>query len=157
MKTACILWCRNLMFRLYLGELGALKSQEGNKGADAQRYGPCGWAAAFVWPVTVTFIGVARGQETDWRVTSRSVVGVVCRYRLILTILSIYGSTALCCTSAAFSVGRTPWKGDQPVARPLPTYGTAQTQNKRTRRHPCLERDLNPRFQGLSGRRQFMP
>jgi hypothetical protein len=29
-------------------------------------------------------------------------------------------------------VGRTPWTGDQPVARPLPTHMTAQTQNKRT-------------------------
>jgi hypothetical protein len=28
-------------------------------------------------------------------------------------------------------VGRTPWTGDQPVARPLPTHRTTQTQNKR--------------------------
>jgi hypothetical protein len=28
--------------------------------------------------------------------------------------------------------GRTPWTGDQPVARPLPAYRTAQTQNKGT-------------------------
>jgi hypothetical protein len=27
---------------------------------------------------------------------------------------------------------RTPWTGDQPIARPLPTHGTTQTQNKRT-------------------------
>jgi hypothetical protein len=25
-----------------------------------------------------------------------------------------------------------PWMGDQPVARPLPTHRTTQTQNKRT-------------------------
>jgi hypothetical protein len=31
-----------------------------------------------------------------------------------------------------YTVGRTPWTGDQPVARPLPTYLTTQTQNKRT-------------------------
>jgi hypothetical protein len=31
-----------------------------------------------------------------------------------------------------YSVGRTPWTGDQPVARPLHTLGTTQTQNKRT-------------------------
>jgi hypothetical protein len=30
------------------------------------------------------------------------------------------------------AVGRTPWAGDQPVARPLPTHGATQTQNKRT-------------------------
>jgi hypothetical protein len=31
-----------------------------------------------------------------------------------------------------YTVSRTPWTGDQPVARPLPTPRTAQTQNKRT-------------------------
>jgi hypothetical protein len=30
-----------------------------------------------------------------------------------------------------FLDGRTPWASDQPVARPLPTHRTAQTQNKR--------------------------
>jgi hypothetical protein len=28
--------------------------------------------------------------------------------------------------------GRTPWTGDQSIARPLPTHRTTQTQNKRT-------------------------
>jgi hypothetical protein len=31
-----------------------------------------------------------------------------------------------------YTVGRTPWRGDQPVERPLPTHKTTQTQNKRT-------------------------
>jgi hypothetical protein len=31
-----------------------------------------------------------------------------------------------------YTVGRTPWTGDQPVARPLPTQRTTQTQNKHT-------------------------
>jgi hypothetical protein len=31
-----------------------------------------------------------------------------------------------------YTVGRTPWTGDQPVARKLPTHRTTQTQNKRT-------------------------
>jgi hypothetical protein len=31
-----------------------------------------------------------------------------------------------------YTVGRTPWTEDQPVARPLPIQGTTQTQNKRT-------------------------
>jgi hypothetical protein len=30
-----------------------------------------------------------------------------------------------------FTVGRTPWTGDQSVARPLPKHRTTQTQNKR--------------------------
>jgi hypothetical protein len=42
--------------------------------------------------------------------------------------------------------GRIPWTGDQPITRPLPTYGTAQTQNKRMQyRHPCLKWNSNPR------------
>jgi hypothetical protein len=31
-----------------------------------------------------------------------------------------------------YTVGKTPWTGDEPVARPLPTYRTTQTQNKST-------------------------
>jgi hypothetical protein len=31
-----------------------------------------------------------------------------------------------------YTVGRAPWTGDQPTARPLPAHRTAQTQNKRT-------------------------
>jgi hypothetical protein len=31
-----------------------------------------------------------------------------------------------------YTVGSTPWTSDQPVARPLPTHSTTQTQNKRT-------------------------
>jgi hypothetical protein len=31
-----------------------------------------------------------------------------------------------------YTVGRIPWTGDQPVARPLPRHRTAQTQDKRT-------------------------
>jgi hypothetical protein len=47
----------------------------------------------------------------------------------------VCGSAALCWTLAAFSsffilyiVGRTPWMGDQSVARPLPAHRTAQTE-----------------------------
>jgi hypothetical protein len=31
-----------------------------------------------------------------------------------------------------YTVGRTPWTGEQPVAGPIPTQRTTQTQNKRT-------------------------
>jgi hypothetical protein len=41
--------------------------------------------------------------------------------------------------------GRTPSTSDQPVARPLPTHRTTQTQNKHT--HPYFEWDSNPRSQ----------
>jgi hypothetical protein len=31
-----------------------------------------------------------------------------------------------------YTVGRTPWAGDQPVSRPILTHRTTQTENKRT-------------------------
>jgi hypothetical protein len=31
-----------------------------------------------------------------------------------------------------YTVGRTPWMGDQPMERPLPIHKTTQTQNKHT-------------------------
>jgi hypothetical protein len=49
-----------------------------------------------------------------------------------------HGSAALCWVLGAFqflnlyTIHRTPWTGDQPVARPLSTHRTTQTQNKRT-------------------------
>jgi hypothetical protein len=55
-----------------------------------------------------------------------------------------------------YTDGSTHWTSDQPVARPLPTHRTTQTQNKRAHRHPCLEWDSNPRSQRSSERRQFM-
>jgi hypothetical protein len=53
------------------------------------------------------------------------------------TNLSIYGSTVLFVGPGRlysflilYTVGRTPLKGDQPVARPLPTHRTTQTHKK---------------------------
>jgi hypothetical protein len=48
--------------------------------------------------------------------------------------LSIYGSTALGCFFSfliLYTVGRTPWTGDQSVTRSLPMQRTTQTQNIR--------------------------
>jgi hypothetical protein len=55
-----------------------------------------------------------------------------------------------------YTGGRTPWTTDQPIARPLPTHRTTQTQTKRIHRNPCIEWDSNPRSQSSSGRRKFM-
>jgi hypothetical protein len=52
--------------------------------------------------------------------------------------ISLYGCTASWTSATFFSfliqytVGRTPWTGVQPVARPQPTHRTTQTQNKHT-------------------------
>jgi hypothetical protein len=59
-------------------------------------------------------------------------------YSYLSICLSIYGSTVffgpwpLFLFLNPYKVGRTPWMGDQPVARPLLTHRTTQTQNKRT-------------------------
>jgi hypothetical protein len=57
---------------------------------------------------------------------------------IVPTLLSIYGSIAVVGLSKfiqffnPYTIGKTAWAGDQPVARPLPTHITRQTQNKRT-------------------------
>jgi hypothetical protein len=63
---------------------------------------------------------------------------IFCSLRIHLN-LSVYGSTVLLFNLGRFfsflilyTVGRTPWTGDQPVAGPLPTHRTTQIQNKRT-------------------------
>jgi hypothetical protein len=56
-----------------------------------------------------------------------------------------------------YTDGWTPWTNDQPVVRPLPTHMTTQTQNKRTHRYPCIERDSDSRSQPSRELKQFMP
>jgi len=51
--------------------------------------------------------------------------------------------------------GRTPWTGDWPITRPLPTQNSTTQKNADT--HPCLEWDSNPRSQCLRGQWPNMP
>jgi hypothetical protein len=54
-----------------------------------------------------------------------------------------------------YSVGRTPWTRDQPVARPLHKHRTAQTQNKPTQTSmPWV--GFEPTIQRSGERRQFI-
>jgi hypothetical protein len=68
--------------------------------------------------------------EYNWATLSLSVC--------LSVYLSIYGSAALVDIGRLFrflilsTVGRTPWTGAQPIARPLPIHRTTQTQKKRT-------------------------
>jgi hypothetical protein len=68
--------------------------------------------------------------------------------------LSICGPFVVPCPLFNFlilcAVGKTPWRGDQPVARPLPT--TTQTRIS-SHRHPYLEWDSNPRSKCSRGRK----
>jgi hypothetical protein len=75
---------------------------------------------------------------------------------------SIYRSTVLLLGFGHFfsflilyTVGRTLWMGDQPVARPLPTQN--KTDRINAHRHSFLEWDSNPRSQRSSERIKFMP
>jgi hypothetical protein len=51
--------------------------------------------------------------------------------------------------------GRTPWPGDQPNTRPLPTQDN--TTQKHTNTHPCPKQDSNLWSQCSSSHRQYMP
>jgi hypothetical protein len=55
-----------------------------------------------------------------------------------------------------YTVSRTPWTVDQPVARSLPAHTGQHKHSINAHWHPCLKRDSNPRSQNLSGRRQYM-
>jgi hypothetical protein len=54
-----------------------------------------------------------------------------------------------------WSFVRTPWAGDQPDARPLPTQDNTTQKNADT--YPCLKEDTNAGSQCLSDRRQYVP
>jgi hypothetical protein len=56
---------------------------------------------------------------------------------------------------SVWTIGRTPWTGDQPNARPLPAQDNTIQKNADT--HPCLERDSNPLSQCSSGRKHYVP
>jgi hypothetical protein len=55
------------------------------------------------------------------------------------------------------TVGRTPWTGDQHVARSLPVQNTEKRTHNIKIKYPCPEWDSKPRFRRLRERRHFMP
>jgi hypothetical protein len=75
----------------------------------------------------------------------------------ILWLYSLCGPWPLFQFLNLYTVGRTPWMRDHPVARPLPAYTVQYKHRINAGRHPCLEWDTNPRSQRSSGRRRFMP
>jgi hypothetical protein len=56
-----------------------------------------------------------------------------------------------------YTLGRSPWTGDEPVARPLPAHTGVHKHRINAHRLPCFKCDSNPRPQCLSGRRLFVP
>jgi hypothetical protein len=59
-------------------------------------------------------------------------IAILLMFHSIMAVQSIVGPWLPFQFLSLYTVGRTPWTGDQPVARPLPTHRTIQTQNKRT-------------------------
>jgi hypothetical protein len=81
-----------------------------------------------------------------------------------IIIIVLQGLGLLACSGSEFifwnlwiywTVGRIPWTGDQPDARPLPIQDNTTQKNVDT--HSCLKRDSKPRSQFSSGRRQYVP
>jgi hypothetical protein len=61
---------------------------------------------------------------------------------LLLMVLQPFfsSSTAFLVSLSLYKVGKTPWRGDQPFARPLPTHRTKQTQYGFELTTPVFER-----------------
>jgi hypothetical protein len=56
----------------------------------------------------------------------------VSKQRYWLAANQLHGPQSFFSFLILYTVGRTPWTGDQAIARPLSAHRTAQTQNKRT-------------------------
>jgi hypothetical protein len=97
---------------------------------------------------------------SSWRgaclITHRDNSTFTCR-DISLWLYSPNGSWPLFHFLNLYAVSRTPWTGDQPVARPLPTHTEEHKHRLNEQRHPCLEWDSKPRSQCSSERRRFMP
>jgi hypothetical protein len=83
---------------------------------------------------------------------------------IFFLLLQLYGlGFVTCCNSELLlklliisTIGRTPWTGDQPDARPLPTQDN--TTQRDIDKRSCRKRDSNPRSQRPSGQGQrFRP
>jgi hypothetical protein len=58
--------------------------------------------------------------------------GNIFKSKIVKLAVYLWALTAFSFSWSFYTVGRTPWTGDQPVAKPLPAHRTAQTYNKRT-------------------------
>jgi hypothetical protein len=75
-------------------------------------------------------------------------------YLIYLSISPMLGLGRLSVSWSFYTVGRTPWMGDQPFARPLLAHRTEQTQNKH--RQTCMSQVGFGRTIS-SERKQFLP
>jgi hypothetical protein len=122
-----------------------------------------------IWFNFSTLISKRSGLGFGWTLlvakyyTSLEMYGCVNNHRLIISYIPkgswLYnpnGPWLLLLFIDLYTVDRTPWTRDQPVAWPPPT----QDQHKQrinAHRHSCLEWDSKSRSQCSSGSRRFMP
>jgi hypothetical protein len=81
------------------------------------------------------------------RFNSHAFLLLLCLYSPLLGLGSFFSILIL------YTVRKTPWTGDRPVVRPLPTHRI----NAHTDIHALSEWDSSPRSQRSSERRRFMP
>jgi hypothetical protein len=93
-----------------------------------------------------------RGNETP-----ASTTGYLIPVYLSIGLQPFVGHWPLFSFLISYTVCRTPWTGDQPVARPLPTHTGQHKHRINSNWLPCLKWNSNPWSQCWSGRRQFMP
>jgi hypothetical protein len=84
--------------------------------------------------VKYTYRSMCRFTNHNLRVNYILILLIIRGFRLsvclCMALQSFFGPWPIFRFLILYTVGRTPWTGDQPVARPLPTHGTTQTQNK---------------------------
>jgi hypothetical protein len=120
------------------------------------------WDSISTWTTTPPFLILSNSLITrpTCLIKTKDLLSEICAASSskLSICLSIYVSTALWLDLRLFfsflmtyAVGRIPWTGHQPVARPLPTHRI------NAEIHPCLKWGSNSWSQRSSRRRQFMP
>jgi hypothetical protein len=102
------------------------------------------------WTSSVEVKNMRSYMSTHWNVFMTYLIEHRDSFAMTIFHSSIRGfATLLQFRNPFYTVGRTSWTGNEPVARPLPTHGTTQIH--------AVEWYLNYRSQRSSERKQFMP
>jgi hypothetical protein len=132
--------------------LGRKSSGSGQENRDYGRRDPPRWPCDTLYRQKLTLTSPTIGGRSVSIVRSRN---KATELLLLLLLLWLYSPLfGLCCSFSSlilYTVGRTPWSGDQPVVRPLPTHKATQTQTS------TLRVGFEPTTRVWAGRKQFTP